>query len=152
MSFMHGAQDSQKFAGVFVAAVFMSGVNKTVSGEQIAPLWLVVACSLIIAVGTSVGGYRIIKKVGIDTISLSPARGFAADLAAVLCMLAASFGGIPVSTTHTATSAVIGAGVAGHPRKLNRESVKEMLIAWILTFPCCAVLSFLAVKIFFLFF
>lgn len=149
MSFMHGAQDSQKFAGVFVAAIFMANFENNISD---APIWLIVACSLIIALGTSVGGYRIIKKVGLDTVSLTPARGFAADIAAVSCMLAASLGGIPVSTTHTATSAVIGAGLAGYPKKLNTKSIKEMILAWILTFPCCGFISFVTVKIFLLFF
>lgn len=151
MSFMHGAQDSQKFAGVFVAAVIMSGINGKGTDVSNAPIWLVTVCSMIIALGTSVGGYRIIKKVGLDTVSLTPARGFAADLAAVTCMLAASLGGIPVSTTHTATSAVIGAGLAGYPRKINVRSIKEMLTAWILTFPCCGIISFIMVKIFLLF-
>lgn len=152
MSFMHGAQDSQKFAGVFIAAILISGIDKNVSDISNTPTWLIVVCSVIIAFGTSVGGYRIIKKVGIDTVSLNSARGFAADIAAVSCMLAASFGGIPVSTTHTATSAVIGAGLAGYPRKLNTKSIKEMLLAWGLTFPCCGFISFVTVKIFLLFF
>ena len=153
MSFMHGAQDSQKFAGVFIAAICMSGLtNGTEEFLFEAPLWLVLACATIIALGTSVGGYKIIKKIGFDTVELTPSRGLAADIAAVICMLAASFWGIPVSTTHTATSAVIGAGLSGQPRKLNLKSIKEMLAAWILTFPGCGIISFSIVKIFFLFF
>lgn len=148
MSFMHGAQDSQKFAGVFIAAAVMSGYEEKGS----TPMWLVLVCAVIISVGTSAGGYRIIKKVGIDTVKLTPERGFAADVAAVACMLAASLGGIPVSTTHTATSAVIGAGLSGRPRRLNKSSIREMLLAWILTFPCCGFISFVTVKIFLLFF
>ena len=152
MSFMHGAQDSQKFAGVFVAAIYMSGIEQKGSILDEVPLWLIVFCSVIIALGTSVGGYRIIQKVGIDTVSLTPESGFAADVAAASCMLAASLGGIPISTTHTATSAVIGAGLSGYPGKLNFKSVKEMLLAWILTFPCCGGISYISVKIFLMFF
>lgn len=151
MAFMHGAQDSQKFAGVFIAALIMSGIGEKGS-EYSAPLWLVLACAVIISIGTSVGGYRIIKKVGIETVELTSERGFAADLAAVVCMLAASLGGIPVSTTHTATASVIGAGLSGYPKRINKSSLKEMLLAWILTFPCCGLISYTIVKIFLLFF
>ena len=151
MSFMHGAQDSQKFAGVFIAALTMAGIVEKGS-EYSAPLWLVLVCAVIISLGTSVGGYRIIKKVGLDTVELTSERGFAADLAAVICMLSASLGGIPVSTTHTATASVIGAGMSGYPKRINKSSIKEMLLAWILTFPCCGLISYTTVKIFLLFF
>ena len=151
MSFMHGAQDSQKFAGVFVAAMIMSKSCEKGSVTN-SPLWLILACAIIMAVGTSVGGYRIIKKVGIETVELTSERGFAADVAAVVCMCLASLGGIPVSTTHTATAAVVGAGLSGHPRKINYKSVREMAIAWLLTFPCCGLISYSIVKIFLLFF
>lgn len=148
MAFMHGAQDSQKFAGVFLAAVCMSGAGE--KGSE-APVWLVVLCAVIISLGTSVGGYRIIKKVGIDTVELTSQTGFAADLAAFSCMLMASLGGVPVSTTHTATSAVIGAGISKGKRKPNLRSIKDMILAWVLTFPCCGLISFLSVKLFLLF-
>ena len=148
MSFMHGAQDSQKFAGVFIAAMYMTKLTKIKSE---APLWLVLLCATIISLGTSVGGYRIIKRVGMDTVELTAEKGLAADIAAVVCMLMASLGGIPVSTTHTATSSVIGAGISCRPRKINKKSIKEMFLAWILTFPCCGIISYLTVKIFLLF-
>ena len=148
MSFMHGAQDSQKFAGVFIAALCMT--NTALMPSE-APLWLVLLCAVIIALGTSAGGYRIIKKVGMDTVELTPEKGLAADISAVSCMLAASLGGIPVSTTHTATASVIGAGVSSYPRKLNKRSIKEMLLAWLLTFPCCGIISYATAKIFLLF-
>lgn len=148
MAFMHGAQDSQKFAGVFIAAIYMANIN---TGSTDAPIWLVMLCATIISLGTSVGGYRIIKKVGMDTVELTSERGLAADVAAVSCMFLASLGGIPVSTTHTATSAIVGAGLSGKHRKINVKSIKDMVIAWILTFPCCGLISFTFVKIFLLF-
>ena len=148
MSFMHGAQDSQKFAGVFIAAMYMT---KLAGMKNEAPLWLILLCAIIISLGTSVGGYRIIKKVGMDTVGLTAEKGLAADIAAVSCMLMASLGGIPVSTTHTATSSVIGAGISCRPRKINKKSIKEMFLTWILTFPCCGIISYLTVKIFLLF-
>lgn len=145
MSFMHGAQDSQKFAGVFVAAMCMADVSEI---KESAPVWLVLLCATIISIGTSVGGYRIIKKVGMETVELTFESGLAADIAAASCMLLASFSGIPVSTTHTATSSVIGAGLSGNRHKINFKSVKEMVLAWILTFPCCGVISYAFVKLF----
>lgn len=145
MSFMHGAQDSQKFAGVFVASLCMAKTSAYIAS---APMWLVLLCAIIISLGTSVGGYRIIKKVGMDTVELTPESGLAADTAAVICMLFASIGGIPVSTTHTATAAVIGAGISGKCHKMNLKSIREMMLAWILTFPCCGLISFAFVKIF----
>ena len=149
MSFMHGAQDSQKFAGVFIAALCMTNIT---NAKSEAPLWLVLLCAIIISLGTSVGGYRIIKKVGMDTVELTSEKGLAADIAAVSCMLFASLGGIPVSTTHTATSAVVGAGLSGKHNKINTKSIKDMVIAWILTFPCCSIISYLFAKIFLIFF
>jgi len=143
MAFMHGAQDSQKFAGVFLAAMFLSG-NTTVSG--VSPIWLTLLCAAVISLGTATGGYRIIKRVGLETVELTPLKGLASDISGAICMLGASVLGIPVSTTHTATASVIGAGISSYPGKINTRSIKEMLTAWILTFPCCGALSFLAVK------
>ena len=125
MSFMHGAQDSQKFAGVLVSALYIANVT---SKAKKTPLWLVLLCAVIIALGTSVGGYRIIKKIGMDTVELTHESGLAADIAAVGCMLMASMSGIPVSTTHTATSAVIGAGMSGNHKKINKKSIGDMKI------------------------
>ncbi len=149
MSFMHGAQDSQKFAGVFIASMFMTNMSESPND---APLWLVLLCAVIISLGTSVGGYRIIKKVGMDTVDLTAETGLSADIAAVSCMLLASFTGIPVSTTHTATSAVVGAGLSGKRNRINFRSIREMILAWILTFPCCGIISYIFVKLFLHFF
>lgn len=145
MAFMHGAQDSQKFAGVFIAAIMMCGESDRVITT---PIWLTLLCSIVISIGTAVGGYRIIKRVGMDTVELTSEKGLAADISAALCMLGASVFGIPVSTTHTATASVIGAGISSYPRRINMKSVKEMMLAWILTFPCCGLISYFAVKIY----
>ena len=148
MSFMHGAQDSQKFAGVFVAATCMAHSVPSDVGLYNAPLWITVACALLMALGTSIGGYRIIKKVGMETVDLTGEKGLAADMAGATCMLLASVGGIPVSTTHTSSASVIGAGISDKEGRLNLRSIKEMVIAWICTFPCCGVLSFGFAKLF----
>ena len=148
MAFMHGAQDSQKFVGVFIAAMCMSQNVPSYIGLQNPPLWITLMCSLIIAIGTSVGGYRIIKKVGMDTVELTPEKGLAADISGAFCMFLASTGGIPVSTTHTSGASIIGAGIADKNGKLNTSSLRDMVLAWVFTFPACALLSYLFAKIF----
>ena len=109
MSFMHGAQDGQKFIGVlFLGMAFCSG--QTGVAGVIIPVWLMILCSTIMGVGTSVGGERIIKSVGQDMVRLEKYQGFSADLSSALCLLVMTVLGIPVSTTHTKTSAIMGVG------------------------------------------
>ena len=109
MSFMHGAQDGQKFIGVlFLGMAFCNG-QPSVTGVMI-PIWLMILCSTIMGVGTSVGGERIIKSVGQDMVKLEKYQGFSADLSSALCLLVMTVLGIPVSTTHTKTSAHHGRG------------------------------------------
>ena len=147
MSFVHGAQDSQKFVGVLIAALCMSHNAPPELGLFNSPISVIIVFSLLIAIGTSVGGYRIIKRVGMSTVNLTPEKALAADISASICMLWASLGGIPVSTTHTGGASIIGAGISEKGDKLNITSLKEMLIAWFLTFPCCGALSYLIVKL-----
>ena len=86
MAFMHGAQDGQKFMGVFMLGIFLAGGQDNVTSFQI-PLWLMILCSLVMALGTSIGGYRIIKAVGMDMVKLEKYQGFAADMAGAACLL-----------------------------------------------------------------
>jgi PiT family inorganic phosphate transporter len=141
MAFMHGAQDGQKFMGVFLLGVFLAK-GQNVSNFTI-PLWLMILCSLVMALGTSIGGYRIIKTVGMGMVKMDTYQGFSADAAATICLLLASFGGIPVSTTHTKTTAIMGVGASKRLSSVNWSIVKEMTAAWILTFPGCGLLGFL---------
>ena len=150
MAFMHGAQDGQKFMGVFLLGLSISSGQTGVSTFEI-PLWLMILCSVIMALGTSIGGYRIIKSVGMDMVKLQTYQGFSADLGAALCLLIASLTGIPVSTTHTKTTAIMGVGASKRLSAVNWGVVKEMVLTWILTFPGCGLLGFLAVKLFLLF-
>ncbi|MBQ7124824.1 MAG: inorganic phosphate transporter [Clostridia bacterium] len=151
MAFMHGAQDGQKFMGVFLLGIFMASGNTGVSNFEI-PIWLMILCSAVMALGTSIGGYRIIKSVGMDMVKLQTHQGFSADLAAALCLLVASLTGIPVSTTHTKTTAIMGVGASKRLSAVNWKVVKEMVMTWVLTFPGCGILGFLAVKLFMLIF
>lgn len=147
MAFMHGAQDGQKFMGVFLLGVFMAQGRTDVTSFSI-PIWLMVLCSVVMAVGTSIGGYRIIKSVGMDMVKLEKYQGFSADLAGSACLLISSFSGLPVSTTHTKTTAIMGVGAAKRLSSVNWGVVREMMLAWILTFPGCGIIGFLMAKLF----
>lgn len=147
MAFMHGAQDGQKFMGVFMLGIFLAQGQADVS-EFTIPIWLMILCSVIMALGTSIGGYRIIKSVGMDMVKLEKYQGFSADLAAVLCLFTASIFGLPVSTTHTKTTAIMGVGAAKRLSSVNWGVVKSMVSAWILTFPGCGAIGFIMAWIF----
>lgn len=147
MSFMHGAQDGQKFIGVLFLGVAFANGQSSVEG-QIIPVWLMILCSVVMALGTSVGGEKIIKSVGDDMVKLEKYQGFSADIAAALCLLFSSVFGLPVSTTHTKTTAIMGVGAVRRLSAINMSVVKEMILTWIFTFPGCGIISFLAAKLF----
>ena len=147
MAFMHGAQDGQKFMGVFLLGTTLaSGVAGVTSFEI--PIWLMLLCSGLMTLGTSIGGYKIIKTVGMKMAKLEVYQGAAADLASAGCLLLSSVLGVPVSTTHTKTTAIMGVGASRRLSNVNWGVVKDMVLAWILTFPGCGVLGFVATHIF----
>lgn len=147
MSFMHGAQDGQKFIGVlFLGVAFASG-QPDVAGAVI-PVWLMVLCSATMGLGTSVGGEKIIKSVGMDMVKLEKYQGFSADLSSSLCLLVMTVLGIPVSTTHTKTSAIMGVGAVRRLSAINFGVVKDMMLTWIFTFPGCGIISYAMAKLF----
>lgn len=147
MAFMHGAQDGQKFMGVFMLGVFLANGQGSAENFYI-PIWLMILCSVVMALGTSIGGYRIIKAVGMDMVKLEKYQGFAADTAGAFCLLLSSLTGIPVSTTHTKTTAIMGVGSARRLSSVNWGVVKEMVMTWVLTFPGCGLIGFLIAKLF----
>ena len=151
MSFMHGAQDGQKFIGVlFLGMAFCSG--QTGVAGVIIPVWLMILCSTIMGVGTSVGGERIIKSVGQDMVRLEKYQGFSADLSSALCLLVMTVLGIPVSTTHTKTSAIMGVGAVRRLSAINFGVVRDMMLTWVFTFPGCGIISYVMAKLFMLVF
>lgn len=147
MAFMHGAQDGQKFMGVFLLGVFLAKGNANVTSFVI-PVWLMLLCSVVMALGTSIGGYRIIKSVGMGMVKLEKYQGFAADISASASLLVSSVTGIPVSTTHTKTTAIMGVGASKRLSSVNWGTVKEMVAAWILTFPGCGIIGYLMALLF----
>lgn len=151
MAFMHGAQDGQKFMAIFLLGAAFADGQANASTFSV-PIWLMVLCSAIMGLGTSIGGYRIIKSVGMDMVKLKPYQGFAADLSATLCLLLSSLTGIPVSTTHTKTTAIMGVGAARRMSNVNWSVVKELVLTWVCTFPGCGLLGFGVAKLFLLIF
>ncbi len=151
MAFMHGAQDGQKFMAIFMLGAALSNGDASATGFDI-PVWLMILCSLVMGLGTSIGGYRIIKSVGMDMVKLKPYQGFAADLSSSLCLLISSVTGIPVSTTHTKTTAIMGVGAAKRISNVNWAVVKDLVLTWVCTFPGCGILGFLMAKLFLIIF
>ena len=145
-AFFHGAQDGQKFLGVFLLGVAL------VQGRQdeqtfVVPVWLLVFCAGGMALGTGMGGRRIIDTVGREMVTLSPREGFACDVAGVGCLLAATVLGLPVSTTHTRTAALLGVGSAGE-KGADWRVAGTIALAWGLTFPGCAALGWSMARLF----
>ena len=149
MAFMHGAQDGQKFMAIFLLGAAFAGGQADASSFTV-PLWLMVLCSAVMGLGTSIGGYRIIKSVGMDMVKLKPYQGFAADASATTCLLLSSLTGIPVSTTHTKTTAIMGVGAAKRVSNVNWSVVKDLVLTWVFTFPGCGLLGFGMAKLFLL--
>ena len=148
MAFMHGAQDGQKFMGIFLLGVYLSmGVTGTTS--FVIPLWLMVLCSVVMTLGTSIGGYRIIKTVGMGIVKMEAYEGTAADISGALCLFIATILGLPVSTTHTKSTAIMGVGASKRFSNVKWSTAKNMIFTWILTFPGCGLLGFIVTIVLF---
>lgn len=150
VAFMHGAQDGQKFMSVFVLAITLAtGVGQ--ADQMVLPIWLMFFCALNMGIGTAVGGERIIKSVGLDMVKLEPFQGFAASAATFFCLMLSTFAGLPVSTTHTNTTAIMGVGAAKRKSAVKWGIAVDMVKTWVLTFPGCGLLGFAFAHLFLFF-
>jgi inorganic phosphate transporter, PiT family len=147
MAFSHGSNDGQKFIGVFTLALLLGGILP----EFHVPLWVIVLCAITMGLGTAVGGWRIVKTMGLRLTKLEPVHGFAAETGAALTIELATRLGIPLSTTHTINTAIIGVGATRRFSAVRWGVTLEIVSAWILTFPICGAIGWLATKIFLLF-
>lgn len=138
---LHGAQDGQKFLSLTMLGV-MLGVYGTSSMEGF-PFWMVILVSLTMSVGTAVGGRKIIKSVGMNMVNMEQSQGFAACLSACFCIGLATFTGMPVSTTHVKTTAIMGVGAEKRLRSVKWDLAGNMVLTWVLTFPGCGLLAYL---------
>lgn len=148
MAFMHGAQDGQKFMGIILLCVFTLSGTGAAASTFVIPTWLMILCSIVMGLGTAMGGKKIIKSVGMDMVKLEKYQGFSADIASSLSLVFCSVFGLPVSTTHVKTTSIMGVGAVKRLSAINFGVVKEMVMTWILTFPGCGLLSFLVTKLF----
>ena len=115
------------------------------------PLWLIVLISLAMSLGTAVGGRKIIKSVGVEMVKMEQYQGFAACLSACFCIGLATFTGMPVSTTHTKTTAIMGVGAEKSLRGVKWNLAGRMVLTWVLTFPGCGFLAWAFTYLFLLF-
>jgi len=136
----HGANDAQKTMGIIVMVLVASGWQK---GFHV-PLWVILSCHFAIAMGTLIGGWRVIKTLGMRVTKLLPVGGFCAESAAAASIIGSSLGGIPVSTTHTITGGIIGVGSLRRLSAVKWGVAGNIVIAWVLTLPGSALISALA--------
>lgn len=140
-AFLHGAQDSQKFIGIYMLGLSFLGKGSPDSEFKI-PIYITLICAAAMTLGTMIGGLKIIKKVGCELTHLDPLSSSAADTASSAILGVCSFLGIPTATTHAKTCAMMGVGLCQR-RSTDPKVAGELLLGWILTFPICALLGFL---------
>lgn len=140
MAFSHGGNDGQKTMGVIALALFSAGL---LGPRFFVPTWVVVACALAMGLGTALGGWRIIRTMGHRIVKLAPVNGFAAETAAGTVIEIATRLGIPISTTHAISGAIVGVGMVRGPRNVGWQVAGNIVTAWILTIPACFTLGFL---------
>lgn len=143
MAFSHGSNDGQKFMGAFALALVLGGVMPVLH----IPLWVIFLCASVMATGTLTGGWRIIKTMGMDLSHLEMHQGFAAEMAAASTIELATRFGIPLSTTHTITSGIVGVAATRGLRAVRWIVTRQLVIAWLVTFPVCAAISWCVVRL-----
>ncbi|MGI8524943.1 MAG: inorganic phosphate transporter [Pseudolabrys sp.] len=134
----HGGNDAQKTMGIIAVLLYSQGY---LGGEFHIPFWVVIACQFAMAAGTMAGGWRIVKTMGSKITRLTPMQGFCAETGGSITLFAATWMGIPVSTTHTITGAIIGVGAAKKVSAVRWGVAKGIVIAWIITIPASAALA-----------
>jgi PiT family inorganic phosphate transporter len=140
MAFSHGSNDAQKTMGIITLALVAGGVI----AEPVVPLWVIIAAATAISLGTAVGGWRIIKTMGQRVVKLDPVHGFAAETTAASIILGASHFGMPVSTTHVISTAIMGVGSSDRFSAVRWGVAGNIVIAWILTIPASATVAWLS--------
>lgn len=142
MAFSHGTNDGQKFMGVFTLALVLAGVFS----EFVIPLWVILLCAVTMAIGTLTGGWKIMKTMGMRVTHLDTPQGFAAEMGAATTIEIATRLGIPLSTTHTINTSIMGVGAVRRFSAVRWGVSGEIVTAWILTFPVCGTIAFLVTK------
>lgn len=147
LAFLHGAQDGQKFMSIAVMGIMLC-LGQEASGAEGFPLWLMILCSLAISIGTFLGGKRIIKSVAMDMVDLDKYQGASAAGTTMVTLFISSITGMPVSTSHCSTAAIMGVGASRNIKNVNWKIAKNMVLAWVLTFPACGIIGFALARLF----
>lgn len=144
MAFNHGGNDAQKSMGIITMALVSGGLIGTFS----VPLWVKIGCALAMAFGTSIGGWKIIKTMGMNMAKLAPVNGFAAETGAAAIIFTATMFNSPVSTTHIISGSIMGVGASKRLSSVKWILAKTIVWTWVLTIPACGIMSALLMKLF----
>ena len=158
MGFAHGTNDAQKTMGIIALALIGAEAAGTLDnlpswlafmhpgdGDGI-ETWIIVTCAVVMAAGTAAGGWRIIKTLGHKMVKLHPIHGFAAETSSATILTLAAHFGMPVSTTHSISTAIMGVGVAKNPRALQWKVIQKIVWAWVLTIPAAGLMAYFLLK------
>ena len=137
MAFSHGSNDAQKTMGIITLALVLAGVLD----EFVVPIWVILVSATAISLGTAAGGWRIIRTMGTKVVKLDPVHGFAAETTAALVILGASRLGVPVSTTHVISSAIMGVGSSDRFSAVRWGIAGNIVVAWVLTIPASGLVA-----------
>lgn len=160
MGLAHGTNDAQKTMGIIALAIFGAQASGTLDnlpgwlsflhpdgGKTDIDSWVIVSCALVMAAGTAMGGWRIIKTLGHKMVKLHPINGFAAETSSATILYVAAHFGMPVSTTHSISTAIMGVGFAKNPRALKWSVIERIVWAWILTIPAAGLIAYGLVRL-----
>ena len=134
----HGGNDAQKTMGIIAALLYQQGYYQ---GSFHVPFWVVISCQAAMALGTLAGGWRIVRTMGSKITRLSPMQGFCAESGGAMTLFAATWWGIPVSTTHTITGSIVGVGAARRTSAVRWGIASNIIVAWLLTLPATALVA-----------
>jgi PiT family inorganic phosphate transporter len=141
ISLGHGGNDAQKTMGIIAVLLFSEGM---IDGDFYVPFWVVITCQAAIALGTLIGGWRIVRTVGSKITRVTPVQGCCASAGGAIMLFAATYLGIPVSTTHTVTGAIIGVGAARKASAVRWNIAANIVVAWVITLPASGLVAALA--------
>ena len=137
MAYSHGANDAQKVMGIITMALVSGGYLT----EMEVPFWVIVACGTVMGLGTAMGGWKVIKTLGLQLSKIQPVHGFAAESSASIVLMGAAAIGAPVSTTHVITSCIMGVGSTKRLSAVRWGIGKKILYAWVFTLPACGIMA-----------
>lgn len=149
MSFAHGLQDGQKLIAILMLIVSFAGLSIEKSASI--PVWMSVVCAISMGVGTFIGVKRVVKYIGMNVVNIETYEGFSADVASFITVIVSTAFGVPLSTTQTSTTSIMGVGAAKRRSNVNWSYAKYLSLNWFATFPFCGVIAFVLTKIFMLF-